>query len=500
MGSYRINMNKGAETNVVKSIGWTVASKWSSKLIGMVNTIILARLLAPEDFGIVAMATIILAMLDAMTQVGVNLYIFRQKGDDPRLFNTAWTVNIIQGLVIALIVVLAAPAVAGFFGEAAVLNIIYCLAATKLIQGFQNVGVLIAQKQLKFHIDFYVTLTTRVSYLVVTLSLAIWLKSYWAIVFGQMTSVLIGVCSSYFFHSYRPKFQLYNWRPLYHYSLSTIPLSLGRYFNNNSDSAIVGKFTSAHFLGGYHVVSNLAGLFTKELLMPVIRGLIPNLSRLKDQADFDKTYRLTLALAVYAFLPIGIGLSMVSTELIHVLLGDQWLNFANILAWLSIYMMINGILMFASEQILVIMNKEYLSNRLMWYRNMVLFSTLGVIYYLDDYHQLPFALVVSTLFTLPIILWTIATVFKRSIGFFIVMWWPAIISCGLMAAVLYFVPFSDDIFPLLLLGLKIATGLVIYLVSVLGLFIIRGYPEHSPEALLISKAPLIKRLTILKKA
>ena len=190
--------------------------------------------------------------------------------------------------------------------------------------------------------------------------------------YGQLVAAIVGLILSYLLHPYRPKLSLYNWRDMLKYSKSTVPLSFGRYINNQADVAVVGRVATTEFLGVYHIAVNMAGLFTKELLIPVIRGLIPNLSVMRESANFKNILVTIFASAIYIFLPVGVGLSLVSQHFVPVMLGDQWLAAIPLLQWFSLYAMVGGMLMFFSEQFLVIMEKEALSNRLMWFRKVTL--------------------------------------------------------------------------------------------------------------------------------
>ncbi|GAA0856943.1 lipopolysaccharide biosynthesis protein [Aliiglaciecola litoralis] len=455
-------------------------------MIGMVSTIVLARLLTPADFGIIAMATIVVALLESMTQAGLNIYILRYKEHDERVFNAAWTVGIIQAFFVAIPLVIAAPWIAQFYSQPVLTEVIYCLALVRIIQGLNNFGVFVAQKQLNFKVDFVLTLWTRLIYLAATIGFAWYLQSFWALVFGQLVSAFAGCLLSYYLHPYRPKLTLYNWRDMLKYSKSTVPLSLGRYINNQADVAVVGRVASAEFLGLYHIAVNLAGLFTKELLMPVIRGLIPNLSVLRDTPNFKDVLITTFAAAVYVFLPVGVGLSLVAEDFVPVVLGEQWLAAIPMLAWFSLYAMVGGMLMFFSEQFLVMMEKEALSNGLMWLRNAILLSTIGITLVYYEPATLPKALFISVMLVLPIILVSISRALELSLVTLLLSWWPALIAVTVMALAIWQLPaFSLPHFALLLI--KVAVGAGSYVACLILLYIIRGKPSHSLEGALLGK-------------
>lgn len=479
-------MSSTKQLKIGSSIAWSLLSRWSSKGIGMLNTIILARVLSPEDFGIVAMASIVVAMLESMTQIGVHLYVIRHPDDNPRVYQTAWTVTFLQSLVIALGLVISAPFVASYFGEQVLIDIVYCLALVKAIQGLQSYGVYIAQKKLDFQLDFKLTFLTRVSYLLTTIALALWLRNFWAIIIGQLVSTLVGVLLSYYLHAFRPKFDFYEWRKIFKFSMSTLPLSIGRFINGKADVAAMGKVSPTAFLGQYHVAANLASLFTVELLMPVIRGLLPNLSVIKGTPEFNHVFRVTVASAVYVFLPIGMGLALVADEFVMVLLGEQWSDAATLLVWLSLYTTLNGIMMFMSEQFLVVINKEKVSNRLMWFRNAVLISTILITFSISTYHALPRNLVLATLGVLPVVIFVVSHSLKVKVWFLISFWWSPIIAILAMVGL-----FEVIVWPewhlWLLFALKVISGALCYLCVVGGLYLLRGKPQNTPEALLLSK-------------
>lgn len=479
-------MEQPKNTKFVASIAWAVLSRWSYKLFGMISLIVIARILSPEDFGIVAMATIVVVFIESITSAGIHLYVLRQEEDDPRVFNTAWTITFFQSLIIALLMVIAAPWVAGFYQQEALTHIIYALAGVRLLQGMQSYSLFITQKQLNFAFDFKISFCARLCYLLTTIAVALWLENYWAIVIGQIVSAFVTFTLSYALHPYRPRFEFYQWRKLMSFAKQTIPLNFGRFINNQMDIAVMGKVAPIEFVGKYNVANGLATLFTRELMMPVVRGLLPNIAKIQESPDFKQTLRNIIACAVYLFLPLGVGLAAVANEVTLVLLGEKWSSAAIIISWLSIYGMIAGIMMFLSEQFLVILGQEKNSNRLIWLRNILILIAIFICLYFSDYNNLPKALVVAALVALPVTLKVMANTLDVSIHYIISLWWPPIFAATAMAAGLFFISFPQ--WPtLILLIVKVLFGAMVYLASIALIFIFRGKPEKTPEHLLLSK-------------
>lgn len=480
------NMIEQPKTRFIAGVLWSVFSRWSDKCLGMINVIILARLLAPEDFGVVAMASIVISMLDSATQTGVHLYLFRNKEQNPRVQHTVWTVLFLQSAFIALTIFLIAPWVGVFYEKEVLVNVLYCLALAKLISGFNSIGALIAQRQLNFKLDFQFTFAVKLAYLLATVSFAFWLQSFWAIIYGKLISAVFGVALGYLLHPYRPKFDLYQWRELFKFSRSTIPLSIGQFINNQADVIIISKVAPIEFLGKYHMASNLAAMFTKELLIPAIRGLVPNLAVIQDSPGYNQTLSIIIASAVYVFLPIGIGLAAISPELVAVLLGPQWTEAVPLLVWLSLYCTMGGILMFVSEQFLVLMHKEQLSNRLMWLRNAILITFISLTLVWLDYTSLPFMLFISSLVSLPVTLFLVTRTLKLSFLQLLLQWCPAMVGALVMLTLIHYLAWPAAS-AFLLLPAKILVGALSYLVTLMLIYYLRRKPQNSVEGILLNR-------------
>ncbi|MDO6709187.1 oligosaccharide flippase family protein [Aliiglaciecola sp. 2_MG-2023] len=479
-------MVESTKTNILASIYWSVLSRWGSKFIGMITTIILARLLAPSDFGVIAMAMLALGLLDALSQAGLNLYLLRIKENQTYLYNTVWTAGILQGIIISIPLIVFAPTISNFYQQANLEPVIVCLAAIRLLQSFSNVGLLIAQKHLNFKLDFSVTLYSRIVYMLVTISLAFYLKSYWAIVLGHFTFTICTVLLSYVMHEYRPRLQLSGWRDIFQYSKSTVPLSIGRYLNNQGDALVVGRVASADFLGIYNVSINLASMFSKELLIPVIRGVLPNLSLIQNEANFKHRLISVFALSVYIFLPVGFGLSLVSEEFILVFLGAKWSLAIPLMTWFSLYAMVAGILMFFSEQFLVILEKESLSNKLMWFRNAMLIVTIIVNLSFFDIYSLPKHLFIAICLSFPIVLTILCKALSISLLNVITSWVRPVCAVVFMCLTISYFPILQ-IPVIAILALKVVSGFVVYTLAIVVLYKLFGDPVASIESMLYNK-------------
>lgn len=152
---------ESATHHLVRGSAWMIAARWAMRLIGLASTVILARLLAPDDFGVIAIALIVVGLLETVAYAGVDLALMRPGADSREHYDTAWTIQLIQGALIAGFLLLLAPWVSPFFSEPRATAVIQVIALRPLIMGLQNIGIVAFRKELDFAKDFRFTLYTK---------------------------------------------------------------------------------------------------------------------------------------------------------------------------------------------------------------------------------------------------------------------------------------------------------------------------------------------------
>src|SRR5687767_1543898 len=136
------------QSKMTTGIAWMVTARLADRGIGLISTLILARLLVPDDFGLVAMATAIGGILDLLGAFSFDLALIQKKDAGKNHYDTVWTFTVLFGLVCAIALVgLAIPA-AIFYREPRLEAVMYALAVLYLVGGFSNVGVVDFRKEL----------------------------------------------------------------------------------------------------------------------------------------------------------------------------------------------------------------------------------------------------------------------------------------------------------------------------------------------------------------
>ena len=302
-----------------------IAARWSMRMIGLVSTMILARLLVPEDFGLIAMAMMAYGLLETVSYAGVDLALMRGGADSREHYDTAWTIQILQGVFIAAVLLAVAPWIASYFHEPRVVAVIWFIALRAVLDGFQNIGVVAFRKELDFAKEFRFNLYNKLFNFAFVVGAALWFRNYWALVMGTLGASVVGLVVSYVMHPYRPRLSMARSREIWSFSQWLMISRVGSFLNRKCDEFIVGGSVGTTQMGNYHVASDMATLPTSELVMPIRRAMFPSLSKLDGRPDEFRAAVLSSFSAIAAMcLFVGFCLRAVSPEFAAVVLGAKW--------------------------------------------------------------------------------------------------------------------------------------------------------------------------------
>jgi len=228
-------------------------ANYQSRLRGFIRTIILARLLAPEDFGLLGIAMLAIATLETFSQTGFWEALIQKKGDVESCLDTAWTISAIRGTILFLILFLSAPIIAKFFNSPHATLVIKVIAVSTLISGFRNIGILFFQKDLEFNKQFFYELSATLVDLAVAISLAFILRNVWALVWGGLAANVIRLFASYILHAYRPHVRLdkSEFKNLFSFGKWVLGSSTLIFLITQGDDIFVGRMLGVTALGFY---------------------------------------------------------------------------------------------------------------------------------------------------------------------------------------------------------------------------------------------------------
>ena len=310
---------------MAKGAAWMVLFKLLERGLGLASTLVLARLLIPADFGIVAMATSVIGLLEILAGFSFDIALIQKQDAEEHHYHTAWTLNLLTYATMALLMVLLAAPVATFYREPRVEQVLYALSFGVFLVGFENIGTVAFRKELQLRKDFNFLLGKKLIAAVVGITAAIAFRSYWALVAGMVTSRLVGVVLSYAIHPFRPRLSLHGSRELLKFSSGLFLYYLVVAITTRVPDFIIGRGAGPAGLGAYNIGAEFANLPTTELLMPIHRAVLPGYAKMAgDRASLSSGFLTVLALAALVFVPAAVGIAAIAEPLVHVLLGSKW--------------------------------------------------------------------------------------------------------------------------------------------------------------------------------
>ena len=303
---------------------WVTLSTWSLRLIGLVSTIILARLLLPTDYGVVAMASLVVSFLQIMSDAGMEAYLIRIKHISKSHYNTAWTLNLIIRIFIGLCLFLAAGFLSIYFEDLRLEEVWRILAVSIMLGGFQNIGIAKLKKEFLYDKYFLYTFTTKIISFIATILLAYSLRNYWAMIYGTVIGVSAGVVLSYYFSNYRPWFSISGFREQWDFSKWIFLKNISGFVRQKSDQVIISKILGAESMGYYSMASDISNM-PAELIYPAMGPIYAGYSNLLDKPEALNSAFVTVIgiIGVISFPLLG-GLSFLADDIVLFMLGEKW--------------------------------------------------------------------------------------------------------------------------------------------------------------------------------
>ena len=328
---YVRNLWHGQETvgkRLVSSSAIIFLEKLVIKGIQFVRTVVVARILFPDDLGLFAMASLALGITNVFFTTGFASALIYEK-DAEKYLDSAWTVNVIRGILLSILLFFVVAPLAGiFFKNPAAVPFARALAVVCFIGGFENVALVFFQKELQFIRLFLFDVASVVVQVIVTIVSVVLLRSAWALVFGVIAAHLTNLIVSYMVHPFRPRFTLdmAGARRLFKFGKWISVTAILGFFINQGDSAIVGRVLDASSLGFYQIAFALGMLpaaeFTRSfssVLFPLYAKVRHDAEKLKD--SFIRVSRVLFLISV----PASFGILALAPDIVRMVYGEKWL-------------------------------------------------------------------------------------------------------------------------------------------------------------------------------
>jgi PST family polysaccharide transporter len=330
----------------IHGLTWSLIANILKQALNFVIGVIMARLLSPEEFGLVGMVLIFSGLASIIVDQGMGAAIIQKDDIEPRHLDSIFCLNVIFGVLIAALLSAASPLIAAFYHEPVLRPLTVMISLNYLISSFSVVPTALLAKQIDFKrlalIDTVAVLGSGAVGIGLALSgLGVWSLVWQALVLAAMTAFLLMVMSTW-----RPRLRIdaRAVKDIAGYSTHLLGFNVMNYFERNTDNFLIGKFIGAAPLGIYSRAYQLMLFPVTQVSWVISRVMFPALSSIKD--DLVKVKRVYLrAIQAIAFMtfPLMIGLIVVSRSFVLGALGEKWIATVEILEILCIVGLIQSI-------------------------------------------------------------------------------------------------------------------------------------------------------------
>lgn len=472
---------------VAESAAWTGAIRLVTRLLSIISTVILARLLTPADFGLYALAMMVFAFVELLRAFGFGVVLIQNREASPAHYHTAWTMHCLFSLVAAAALWFVAPMAAAFLGEPYLAASLRFLCLLLFIDGLTNIGIIDFQKQLRFDREFRLAVATKLVGFCVTVPLAFLWRSHWAMLFGLLASSATRVLLSYLMHSFRPRFQLTLWRELFSFTVWLQANNLINFFNKHVENLLVSRTLGVASVGSLTMAREV-GLLLRELMQPINRAAYPGFAKANnDPAAIRELYCAVLGFMFLAGVPVASGLSAVAHLFVPTVLGSQWLHLIPLVQLFGLVSVLS-VVMASGNNVLIALGRPRLATAIISCRLAVFVAVL--VWGLPRYELLsvPYAMGVSLACALCLSFYHL----YRAIG--LTAWHMlAVLGRPLVAAALMYLAVqaafpapaaSEATASLQNLLAAAALGALVYMAVVMALWLLQGRPCGAEARLL----------------
>lgn len=329
-----------------RGMGWNYLSFGMGKILSLITISILAHLLPPQNFGLVALAALTVDYLSIFSDLGLGAALIQRKHSVGESANTAFVLNLLAGILLTIITFLLAPFAADFFKEGQITIILRWLGLTFLLNSLGSVHNTLLQRELNFQKKIIPELGNTISKAIVSIGLALSGFGVWSLVIGQLVGTGIASALLWIVLPWRPRL---SWdkviaKELFQYGLSIMGNNALSIWEDSFDYLIIGRIYNSALLGIYTLAYRLPQMLVINILWVMTAVLFPAFSSLQDEKDALKRSFLSIVRYVELLVtPICIGMFVAADPIIRVVFGEQWVDSIPVMRVLSLYALVISI-------------------------------------------------------------------------------------------------------------------------------------------------------------
>lgn len=405
----------GYKRDALKGISWMSAFRMATRGMTFVKTAVLARVLTPSQFGVFGIASLILALLEMLTETGINVILIQSKRNIEEFLDSAWVVSILRGTFISLLLIISSPIIASFFNTSAVLPILLFMSIVPFIRGFINPAIVTYQKELVFRSEFFLRTGVFFFDATVTVIAALITHSVYSLVWGLLAGAILEVILSFILIRPHPRFRLQHeyFKDIFHKGKWMTASGIFAYIAEEGDSFVVGKVLGAPSLGVYQMAYKISMLPISEISNVVSGVVFPVYAKIvHDKNRLWAAFVRTLSYTMIASFALSLLIFLFPKQIVLILLGNNWLAAVPVLQILAVYGFIKGFAGPASALFLAVEKQQYVTT-IAFVRFTGLVITIYPMIMMYGLVGAAYSAMISVSLEIPIIIFCLIKIFKK---------------------------------------------------------------------------------------
>ena len=324
-------MADSLNNKIVNATKWSTITEVMAKLVAPISSMVLARLLTPEAFGVVATLNMVIAFAEIFTDAGFQRYLiqheFKDEQEKDEATNVAFWSNLVMSFVLWGVIAIFCEPLATLVGNPG-LGLVLVVACVSIpLAAFSSIQMALFKRSLDFKTLFWLRLAMIIVPLCVTVPLAFWLRSYWALVIGTIVINLVNAILLTIKSNWKPRkfYSFARLKEMFSFCSWSILDSILVWVTSYVDIFFIGRALNAYYLGLYKTSITTVGQFTTLVTASVLPVIMPALSRL--QNDLPEMRMTLLKFQKYTsviLFPLGVGIFMFRDLITEIMLGNQW--------------------------------------------------------------------------------------------------------------------------------------------------------------------------------
>lgn len=313
---------------VIKNFIWRFAERCGAQLVTFIVSIVLARILAPEDYGTIALVTVFTTILQVFVDSGLGTALIQKKEADDLDFSSVFFFNFAVCIILYIGMFIAAPFIAEFYNDSSLTSVVRVISLTIVISGVKGIQQAYVSRNMMFKRFFFSTIGGTIFSAVFGIVLAYQGFGVWALVAQQLSNTAIDTLILWLTVKWRPKL-MFSWnrlKTLLVFGWKLLVSALLDTCYNNLRNLIIGKMYSSADLAYYNQGDKFPKVIVTNINTSIDSVLLPTMSSAQDDRERVKNMtRRAIKTSTYVMAPLMMGLAFCSVPIVHLVLTDKWL-------------------------------------------------------------------------------------------------------------------------------------------------------------------------------